>query len=359
MREKKKILVFDFNIVWEILSGYSMLNQVLYDDDNEYCFIFNRHCQLSKILDDKGYEVRVIEYGCASNALKSLLQYLCFLIRATFLVYRISPDVIHANNAMAARLSVPIAKLCGKKILVHIRNPSFPPRTYHFIKYADRFLAVSNFVKNSFNSKIKSKTDVVYDCHESKLVNLEKNSNQITVAMSSRLSIQKGISNFVDLATRIQDCLGDTEILFKHCGGVPAKQNDLGFDPSSAPITWLGYIDNVDEFWKEADIAIIPSVGPEAFGRVVIEAMANGAIPIASKCGGPEEIIDDGVSGFLFDINDTDKLYDLVFKILIDPELRKEISKNAIDMAKAKYSNRYYIENVNQSYIKVADVKNC
>jgi glycosyltransferase involved in cell wall biosynthesis len=350
--KRKKILVFDFNIVWEILSGYSMLNQVLSDEYNDYYFIFNRHCQLSKLLEEKGYEVRVVNYGCSSNLIMSIFQYFNLLLHAILFIFKLDPDVIHANNAMAGRVSVPIAKLCGRKIVVHIRNTGLPPRTYHLIRYVDRVLAVSHCVKDSLNIQLKSKTDVVYDCHESNLFNLKKSSDQLIIAMSSRLSSQKGIDNFVNLATRFEDNPNSSLISFVHCGGIPAEDNELGFSPSSVPIVWRGYIDNVDQFWQEANIAIIPSVGPEAFGRVVIEAMSNGAIPIASRCGGPEEIIEDGVNGFLFDINDTNRLYDIVFKLITDPDLSEKISQNAISTAKSKFSNKFYVEIINSSYVK-------
>jgi glycosyltransferase involved in cell wall biosynthesis len=47
------------------------------------------------------------------------------------------------------------------------------------------------------------------------------------------------------------------------------------------------------------DVVVHAAIEPEPFGRVVLEAMALGRPVIATALGGPVEIIQDGISGFL------------------------------------------------------------
>ena len=47
------------------------------------------------------------------------------------------------------------------------------------------------------------------------------------------------------------------------------------------------------------DIIVMPSVTPEPFGRIIVEAQALGKIPIAFDHGGASETIIDGKTGFL------------------------------------------------------------
>ena len=56
------------------------------------------------------------------------------------------------------------------------------------------------------------------------------------------------------------------------------------------------------EPWKlypEFDVAVHFSTRPEPFGRVVAEALASGVPPIAARAGGPVEIVEEGVCGWL------------------------------------------------------------
>ena len=45
------------------------------------------------------------------------------------------------------------------------------------------------------------------------------------------------------------------------------------------------------------DIVIVPSK-LESFGMIIIEAMAKGALVIATKSGGPQTIINDDIRAF-------------------------------------------------------------
>ncbi len=61
-------------------------------------------------------------------------------------------------------------------------------------------------------------------------------------------------------------------------------------------------------FYPEFDVAVHFSTRPEPFGRVIAEAMACGVPVIAAKAGGPVEIVEDGVSGWLVSPNDVPAL---------------------------------------------------
>ncbi|MGI3130191.1 glycosyltransferase family 4 protein [Halopseudomonas pachastrellae] len=60
--------------------------------------------------------------------------------------------------------------------------------------------------------------------------------------------------------------------------------------------------------WSDIDICVVPSTKPEPFGLVVIEAMAARIPVIAANHGGPSELIDDEVTGFLFTPNNAESL---------------------------------------------------
>lgn len=61
-----------------------------------------------------------------------------------------------------------------------------------------------------------------------------------------------------------------------------------------------------------ADVVVVPSLCEEAFGRVVIEAMATGCPVLASRSGAIPEIMTGRFAGHLFDKGDAGRLADLL-----------------------------------------------
>ena len=60
--------------------------------------------------------------------------------------------------------------------------------------------------------------------------------------------------------------------------------------------------------YKISDIVISPSIEPEAFGRVAVEAQSMEKLIIASDIGGSNETIIDGKTGLLFEAGDPNSL---------------------------------------------------
>jgi spore coat protein SA len=55
----------------------------------------------------------------------------------------------------------------------------------------------------------------------------------------------------------------------------------------------------IPRWFVMADIAVVPSIGQEAFGLVNLEAMAAELPVVATRAGGMKEVVADGETGFL------------------------------------------------------------
>lgn len=100
------------------------------------------------------------------------------------------------------------------------------------------------------------------------------------------------------------------------------------------------------DYLSRCSIFVLPS-SAEAFGVVIIEAMASGKPVIARNIIGPKDIINHGYNGFLF--NDTKELAEYLKLLLSDEELRKKLGENARDTIEEKYT----FSKVAKEYLKL------
>ena len=99
-------------------------------------------------------------------------------------------------------------------------------------------------------------------------------------------------------------------------------------------------------FYRKLDIFILPSIQPEPFGLVVIEAMNNKLPVVATNHGGPVEIIENNIDGFLVDYKDAKEMAQVVNKLIKDKELRSYIATNAEEKVKKQFNVNRYVDEI-------------
>jgi glycosyltransferase involved in cell wall biosynthesis len=97
----------------------------------------------------------------------------------------------------------------------------------------------------------------------------------------------------------------------------------------------LGPVPNpvVKALWRQATIGVVPSLWPEPFGLVAIEAMEAGCALVASDVGGLSEILADD-RGSLVPPGDVDRLASAMIDLLSDGERRSAQAAKALDSMK-------------------------
>ncbi|HEY7030765.1 MAG TPA: glycosyltransferase family 4 protein [Thermomicrobiales bacterium] len=81
--------------------------------------------------------------------------------------------------------------------------------------------------------------------------------------------------------------------------------------------------------WRRSLFGIVPSIWPEPFGIVLIEAMASGRPVVASRIGGIPDVVDDEQTGLLVPPADPRALRDAIARLLSDCELRRRMGQEA------------------------------
>lgn len=81
--------------------------------------------------------------------------------------------------------------------------------------------------------------------------------------------------------------------------------------------------------WRRCLVGLLPSIGPETFGIVMLEAMATGRPVIASRIGGLVDVVVDGETGYLVPPGDPLALRQAIERLLADPGLRERMGQAA------------------------------
>ena len=105
--------------------------------------------------------------------------------------------------------------------------------------------------------------------------------------------------------------------------------------------------------YQLAHFVVAPSVRPEAFGRVAIEAQASAKIIVATKIGGALETIIDEQTGFLVEPFDTESLAKAIDKILLmSKEETEKLGVAGRKNVEDNFSNDLMCQKTIEVYIK-------
>ncbi|MTV22564.1 N-acetyl-alpha-D-glucosaminyl L-malate synthase BshA [Staphylococcus delphini] len=109
------------------------------------------------------------------------------------------------------------------------------------------------------------------------------------------------------------------------------KVREMGL---SEDVLFLGKQDCMSNFYQMSDIVLLMSE-KESFGLTLLEAMKTGVVPIGTRAGGIQEVIQHRETGFLVDIGDSQTAADYALKLLTDDALYQSLRDNMLhDIAK-------------------------
>ena len=101
--------------------------------------------------------------------------------------------------------------------------------------------------------------------------------------------------------------------------------SELGLESS---VTFSGQVDDVRSYLDAMDVFVSASA-TESFGIAIVEAMALGVAVVNGARGGPEEVIEPGVSGIVLDSRDPFEMAAAIEALMLDQPLRARLGKAA------------------------------
>lgn len=157
----------------------------------------------------------------------------------------------------------------------------------------------------------------------------------LVVVNIGRLAEWKGQHVFVEAFER---ACADSNVIALIVGGALFGEQDyetrlreqIREYRSADRIHLIGHVDDVKPYLQRADIVVHSSIIPEPFGSVIVEGMALGKAVIATRPGGPEEIIDAEQDGILIPGNDVDAMATAMKRLVDDEALRSALGQRAL-----------------------------
>ncbi len=111
-------------------------------------------------------------------------------------------------------------------------------------------------------------------------------------------------------------------------------------------IIFEGLVDNMADFRTRMNGELMCSVC-EPFGRVTLEGMRSGLVVIGSNTGGTPEIINDGITGLLYEQGSHTDLADKIERVYKNEAERSAIIANAIDYSRTHFTADTNVSEVN------------
>ena len=217
----------------------------------------------------------------------------------------LKPDVVHVHFSPDFLMpALALRQTTQAKIVMtrHLVLPWSPAKVRRYTSIYDRIIPVSNAVEEKLaNSGVpKSMMTVakagVPDAPEA--IRTARSDGQLRVGFFGRLVREKGVDV---LLKAVKGTPNATAEIF---GDGPARTElgniarELGISDRS---TFHGYVSDVHLAMADVDVVAVPSLWDEAFPYTILEAMAAGKPIVASRVGGIPEVVEDGVTGRLFE----------------------------------------------------------
>lgn len=170
--------------------------------------------------------------------------------------------------------------------------------------------------------------------------------NGHVVGCVGRVSPEKGIACLVTAAGRCP------ETRFQVAGDDSAQPDIVSSAPAN--LSFLGHLDRqrLDAFYASVKILAFPSICFEGFPGVLLEAMVRGIPVVCSRIGGLPEIVEDGVTGLLFEPGNAEELADKIQFLCDRPSVCREFGERGREKVLREYSAERYYERLMAAFDK-------
>lgn len=347
---------------------------------NTTWYLYNFRLQLARALKANGFEVVLIsppdEY--AEKIIQEGFRWLAFpfsrrgmnlaaevgtFFRLARVYRREKPDLVHHFTIKCVLYGSLAAKLTGVRNIVNaitglgyvfinkrglaglIRQPV--KLVYRLALAGTRVIFQNDDDRSYFQETGLVRPDQVHLIRGSgvdldKFQFTEEKRTEYLVVLPGRMLYDKGVAEFVEAARILKQkgskarfvLVGDTDT--ENPASIP-EQTILGWEKEEL-VEWWRWQKDMPAVYSRATVVCLPSYR-EGVPRTLLEAAASGRAMVATDVPGCREVVQDGVTGFLVPVKNSQILADKLKLILEDQGLRQRMGREARRLAAAEFSS--------------------
>lgn len=293
-----------------------------------------------------------------------------------------SVDIIH-SQLFFADLYARMTKLFIRKtrLISTIQSSTYEPNNDYLYSrkrrlidsltgriYNDRFIAVSEFVRESIIKHLKFPAykitvipnyvdvDAFRHCPQERLEKVRKmlslKEDSIILITVGRLDPPKGHIYLLQALCLITKEIKNFKLLI--VGDGPNRrhlENEVRSFNLDGNVIFTGVREDINELLHLSQIFVLPTLS-EGLPLTLLEALSAGICCIASDIGPVREIISSGNNGLLFPPKDVSALKDAILQLMASPEKRRRMGQRGMEGVQKRYHPQPQIAKLESLYLE-------
>lgn len=368
-----KIVIVVFLFVPEKVAGTEMATYNIAKRLNNHEIIvltsLDKGLPSESIMD--GFKVYRIYRPGKNNKIGVLLSAPLFWISIFFKLWKLKPDLVHFQGLSTGIIGVFCKKILKIPYIVWVRGSDFYlphplMKLFHksIFENASTIIALTEYMKRKMKKTVNKEINVIpngvdlskFTINEDKIDirrELDIPQDKTILISVGRLYPVKGIEYLIRSINHLRETHNDLKLLIIGDGAERNNLEKLSEELNNEDyIEFRGKIPNekIPLYLRASDVFILPSLS-EGFPNALLEAMASGLPVVATNIRGLDEILEDGVNGFLVNPKSPKEIANKISHIIQDSALSEKFSQN--NKVKAEeYSWETVIKKLNEIYEK-------